>query len=388
MTAPDVDRRTAVALARLVEPGSWPVHDAVLAHGAQEVLAALSRGLGIGAVSATTAEGAQVRNAGADPDGDLRRLAQSGGRLVLPADDEWPSHRLSWRRSAPGLQAPPLALFVRGGPALSTVVERSVALVGARASTAYGEHVASDLGLGLADRGCTVVSGGAYGIDGAAHRGALSSQCAPTVAVLACGVDVAYPRGHDRLLAGVAERGLLVSEHVPGSSPTRLRFLVRNRLIAALSRGTVVVEAALRSGSLSTAGRAHDLTRHVMAVPGPVTSALSAGCHALLQGPPSAHLVSGVDDVLALVGDLGVDDAPVRRGPERARDRLSETVRRVLDAVPVRGGAGEATLARDAGVPVLVVQQVMPPLLIAGLVQRSETGWRLTALGAEKPRRR
>ncbi len=384
----DGERRAAVALARLVEPGSWPVHDAVLTHGTQEVLAALSRGRTIGAVSATFAEGARTRGDEVDLDADLRRLEQAGGRLVLSTDDEWPAHRLTWRRAAPGLQAPPLALFVRGGPALSTVVERSVAVVGARASTAYGEHVAAALGLGLADRGCAVVSGGAYGIDGAAHRGALASERAPTVAVLACGVDVAYPRGNDRLLARVAERGLLVSEHVPGSPPTRLRFLVRNRLIAALSRGTVVVEAALRSGSLSTAGRAQELDRHVMAVPGPVTSALSAGCHALLQGPPAAHLVTGVDDVLALVGDLGVDLAPVRRGPERPRDGLSETVRRVLDAVPVRGGAGEATLARDAGVPVLVVQQVMPPLLIAGLVQRAETGWCLTALGAEKPARR
>lgn len=387
MTASDDDRWTAAALARLVEPGSWAVHDTVLARGAQEVLAALVRGHSIGAVSAAVAEGAQTRGAGADPSADLCRLERAGGRVLLPSDDEWPAHRLTWSRSGAGLQAPPLVLFVRGGPTLSTVVERSVAVVGARASTAYGDRVAGELGLGLADRRCTVVSGGAYGIDGAAHRGALSSERAPTVAVLACGVDVAYPRGNERLLARVAEDGLLISEHVPGSSPTRLRFLVRNRLIAALSRGTVVVEAALRSGSLSTAGRAHDLTRHVMAVPGPVTSALSAGCHALLQGPPAAHLVTGVDDVLALVGDLGVDQAPVRRGRERARDALSETVRRVLDAVPVRGGAGEATLARDAGVPVLVVQQVMPPLLIAGLVQRSETGWRLTALGAEKPAR-
>jgi DNA processing protein len=352
------------------------------------VLAALERGQAVGAVSAVVAEGARNRLEGSDPDLDLQQLARSGGGVVLPSDPEWPASRLTWSRSGPALQAPPLALFVRGRPGLAGVVERSVAVVGARAATTYGEHVAAELGLGLADRGCTVVSGGAYGIDGAAHRGALTSTGAPTLAVLACGVDVAYPRGNDRLLARIGEEGLLVSEHVPGSSPTRLRFLVRNRLIAALSRGTVVVEAALRSGSLSTAGRAQDLTRHVMAVPGPVTSSMSGGCHALLQGPPPAQLVTGVDDVLALVGDLGTDDAPVRRGPARARDGLSETVRRVLDAVPVRGGAGEATLAREAGVPVLVVQQVLPPLLVAGLVQRSETGWRLTPLGAEKPARR
>ena len=167
-----------------------------------------------------------------------------------------------------------------------------------------------------------------------------------------------------------------------------MRFLVRNRLIAALSRGTVVVEAALRSGSLSTAGRARDLLRPVMAVPGPVTSALSAGCHALLRraegDEPAAELVTGCREVLAAVSPVGEHDDSAVRGPERARDALPEVVRGVLDALPVRGGAGEATIARDAGVPVLVVQQVLPPLLVAGLVERCETGWRLSPLGAAR----
>ena len=376
-----------MSLGRLVEPGSWPVYDAVRAHGAVEVVAALSTGRRIGAVTETVAQGALARAEGVAEQGlsagqDLERLTAAGGRLVLPGDAEWPEHRLTWLRS-PSLPAPPLALQVRGPARLGDTVDRSVAVVGARAATAYGELVAAELAAGLTDRGWTVVSGGAYGIDGAAHRGALASGRGPTVAVLACGVDVAYPRGNDRLLHGIAASGLVVSEHPPGSSPTRLRFLVRNRLIAALSVGTVVVEAALRSGSLSTAGRAADLSRHVMAVPGPVTSALSAGCHALLRD--SAVLVCGVREVLAQVGRLGDDDAPPQRGPEQPRDGLSELVRRVLDAVPVRGGSGEATLARDAGVPVATVQQVMPPLLVAGLVQRNDTGWRLTALGAGRP---
>lgn len=377
------ERLARLSLARIVEPGAWPVHEAVQAHGAQEVLAALREGRRVGRVTQAVAQGAQARARGLDPDEDLRRLVAAGGRVVLPSDDEWPAHRLTWA-AGPSLPAPPLALHVRGEHLLGDAVEQSVAVVGARAATAYGEHVATELGIGLTDRGWVVVSGGAYGIDGAAHRGALASGRGPTLAVLACGVDIAYPRGNDRLLARIGEQGLLVSEHPPGVSPTRMRFLVRNRLIAALSRGTVVVEAALRSGSLSTAGRARDLNRQVMAVPGPVTSALSAGCHALVRDR-QAELVSGVREILALVGKLGADDAPVERGPERPRDALPELVRQVLDAVPVRGGAGEATIARDAGVPVLVVQQVMPPLLIAGLVQRSETGWRLTALGAEKP---
>ena len=377
-----------IMLPRLVEPGSWPVYDAVQAHGAVEVVAALSAGRRIGAVTDAVAQGARARAEGIaeqrlSAEQDLHRLAAAGGRLVLPGAEEWPEERLIWSRT-PSLPAPPLALQVRGGPRLADTVQRSVAVVGARAATAYGELVAGELAVGLTDRGWTVISGGAYGIDGAAHRGALASGRGPTLAVLACGVDVAYPRGNDRLLGQIAQTGLVVSEHPPGSAPTRLRFLVRNRLIAALSVGTVVVEAALRSGSLSTAGRAGDLSRHVMAVPGPVTSALSAGCHALLR-EQAAVLVTGVREVLAQVGRLGDDDAPAQRGPEQPRDGLSELVCRVLDAVPVRGGAGEAMLARAAGVPVGTVQQIMPPLLVAGLVQRCDTGWRLTALGASRP---
>jgi len=386
----DPDRLARLALSRVAEPGSWPVHDAVRAQGAEQVWALLREGRSSPQLSAALVQGAAARAQGYDVTADAARLAACGGRLLRPGDDEWPEQRLRWPRGGPQLAAPPLTLHVRGPRLLAEVVESSVALVGARAATAYGEHVASELALGLTDRGVAVVSGGAYGIDGAAHRAALSGGRAPTVAVLACGVDVAYPRGHDRLLARIAEQGLLVSEHPPGASPTRVRFLVRNRLIAALTAGTVVVEAALRSGSLSTAGRARELVRHVMAVPGPVTSAMSAGCHALLRGQHGeepAQLVTSAADVLALVGRMG-EDGPEQRGPERVRDGLPELVQQVLEAVPVRGGAGEAGIAREAGVPVLAVQQVMPPLLVAGLVERCETGWRLTALGAGRPAER
>ncbi len=383
---PPAERLARLALSRLAEPGAWPVHDAVEEVGAAAVVGQLREGRAALGISPALAAAAQARATHVDAAADLARLAEVGGRLVCPGDEEWPAARLTWTRRGALLQAPPLALVVRGSLRLDEAVERSVALVGARAASAYGEHVAGELVTGLADEGVTVVSGGAYGIDGAAHRGALASGRAPTVAVLACGVDVAYPRGHDRLLARVAERGLLVSEHPPGATPTRVRFLVRNRLIAALSRGTVVVEAALRSGSLSTAGRARDLLRPVMAVPGPVTSALSAGCHALLRRAegeePAAELVTGCREVLAAVSPVGEHDAAPVRGRDRPRDALPELVRTVLEAVPLRGGSGEATIARDAGVPVLAVQQVLPPLLVAGLVERSETGWRLSPLGA------
>ena len=195
-------------------------------------------------------------------------------------------------------------LQIAQGAALKPLGDVAAAMgIGTHLMEAYGEHVAAALGLGLADRGCSVVSGGAYGIDAAAHRGALTSGRAPTIAVLACGVDVAYPRGNDRLLAGIAGRGLLVSEHPPGSSPLRMRFLVRNRLIAGLAAGTVVVEAGLRSGAQRTAADARALGRPVMAVPGPVTSGRSAGCHRMIRD--GAVLVTRVEEVLEEVGRIG-----------------------------------------------------------------------------------
>jgi DNA processing protein len=258
-----------------------------------------------------------------------------------------------------------------------------VAIVGARAATPYGTHVTTEMAFALAEAGVSVLSGGAYGIDGAAHQGALTAKQAPTVAVLACGPDIAYPRGHDRLFAQIAERGLLVSEVPPGASVTRVRFLVRNRLVAALAAGTVVVEAALRSGSLSTASRALDLGRPVMAVPGPVTSAQSAGCHEYIRSK-GVVLVTDAADVLEVIGAIGEHTLAPKRGSVHPRDALEELARRVLDAVPVRSAIGVARIAQGAGVSALVVQQVLPALLGAGLIEQRDGGWRLTALGGSR----
>ncbi|MCA1711145.1 MAG: DNA-processing protein DprA [Actinobacteria bacterium] len=378
------ERQARSTLTRLCEPGSWAVHDAVEAEGAEEVVARLSAGKPVGRIPATAVEGARLRAEQYDPAGDAAALTRCGARLLCPGDDEWPEHRLTWFPNMK--EAPPLALHVRGPAHLADVVERSVGIVGARAASAYGVHVAGELALGLADRGWTVLSGAAYGVDGAAHSGALcSAEGAGTVAVLASGVDVPYPKGHDRLITRIAEHGLLVSEVPPGSPPTRLRFLVRNRLIAALSLGTVVVEAAVRSGSLTTARQARELNRVVMAVPGPVTSGTAAGSNALLRG--DALCVTRAAEVLEAVGAYGADAAENQRAPETARDALSETVRQVLDAVPVRDWAGESTIARAAGLPALTVLQVLPPLEVAGLVERGMSGWRLTGLGAGRPAR-
>jgi DNA processing protein len=251
---------------------------------------------------------------------------------------------------------------------------KSVALVGARACTEYGAHIAATLAADLAERGWVVVSGGAYGVDGAAHRGALGAGGA-TVAVLACGVDRPYPRGHSRLIGRIAEQGLVVGELPPGEHPTPSRFIVRNRVIAALTRGTVVIEAAHRSGSLATARAAGRLGRFVMGVPGPVTSALSAGVHELLRG--EALLVSDAADVVELVGDMGAL-APDRRGPVLPRDLLEPAARRILAALPARGTASAAEIARGAQTTQDDAVGRLYELRSLGYVERHGDGWKLT----------
>lgn len=383
----DEERLARLALARVAEPGSHAVHLALQQAPATEVWAALKAGAPLGQLGQRALDGLATRLDGYEPERDLERLGDLHARIVCPGDDEWPTG-LDWalgRMTGDVTEmAPPWVLLVRGPHNLRRATDQSVSIVGARAATSYGTQVSTELAFTLAEARIGVVSGGAYGIDGAAHRGALTAKVAPTVAVLACGSDIAYPRGHDRLLAQVAESGLVVSEVPPGSAPTRMRFLVRNRLVAALTDGTVVVEAALRSGSLSTAGRAFDLGRPVMAVPGPVTSAQSAGCHDLIRNK-GAVLVTDAAQVLEVVGRMGEHLLAPKRGAVHPRDGLDATVRRVLDATPVRSAVGVARLARTAGVSALVVQQVLPSLLVAGLVEQRDGGWRLTALGGSKP---
>lgn len=225
----------------------------------------------------------------------LEETYRAGARLIIPEDDEWPTDAFN------GLDDPPFALWAHGPLKLNQAAANGVAIVGARSSTAYGERVATDMAYGLTELGYVIVSGGAYGIDTAAHRGALVADDGRTVAVLPCGVDVAYPKAHADLFDRIAGTGLLVSEYRPGATPQRERFLARNRLIAALSAGTVVVEASERSGSLNTASRAYGLGRVLMAVPGPVASAMSAGPHLLIRN--GAELVTNAGDVATVLSD-------------------------------------------------------------------------------------
>jgi len=367
----DDDRLARALLCRVAEPGEPELTRAVAARGAPAVVADLLAGR----LRNRAALHWQARVPTARPERDLDVAEALGARFLIPGDAEWPD-RLSDLSRLPGDHGGvPIGLWVRGDPDLRAVCRRSVAIVGARASTAYGEYVASEFALGLVDRGWAVVSGGAYGIDGAAHRGALSGD-GVTVAVLACGVDVAYPRGHAALIGRIMSGGLVVSEWPPGCAPMRHRFLVRNRVIAALTAGTVVVEAAIRSGSLSTANRARDLSRHVMAVPGPITSTMSAGANELLRQPETTCVTSAAD-VVELVGSIGDDLAPLLDVPRDPRDDLDSIARRVLDAVPVRRPAGPASIARTAGVDPIQVNRALGGLAARGFVERADAGWRL-----------
>jgi DNA processing protein len=221
----------------------------------------------------------------------LRATARFGVQLVTPDSDYWPKGMNDLGNAAP------FALWVRGNAELLAGSDQ-IAIVGARAATGYGEHVTMELAAGLSDRGRTIVSGAAYGIDGMAHRATLASH-GNTIAYLAGGVDRYYPSGHDALLTHIAEEGAVVSEMPVSSPPTKWRFLSRNRLIAAATHAIVVVEAGWRSGSLNTAGHAQQLGRPVGAVPGPVTSAASAGCHRLIRDY-GAILVTNADEAAEL----------------------------------------------------------------------------------------
>ena len=308
---------------------------------------------------------------------DLETLARRDGRLLTPDDAEWPHLAFASFGGIPVRDKPqgrpPLALWLIGPHQLDEVAGRAAAIVGTRAATAYGEHVAADLSAGLAEHDVTIVSGGAYGIDGAAHRAALAAD-GITVAVLAGGVDVLYPAGHSALLHRIANNGLLISEYPPGVRPARHRFLTRNRLVAALAGATVVVEAGLRSGAASTAAWARALGRVVCAVPGPVTSAASAGCHVLLRS--GAELVTRADEVREIIGRAGefADELP---HPADPLDALSEAERLVYEALPARGARTPDEIAVAAGLPAAGVLGSLAMLEIAGLAQRQDGRWRI-----------
>ncbi|CNE11267.1 DNA protecting protein DprA [Mycobacterium tuberculosis] len=373
------DERTARAtLTAVAEPGDAFLNRIIERCGPEEALETIRTGRLPGTIDATPKEVQRlgqwrIRLIAAEPDQDMAVCARFRGRLVCPGDPEWPTTLDDLGSGRP------YALWLRGPGDLRYCCLRSVAVVGSRAASPYGLRAAADLASDLADDGWTVISGGALGIDAAAHRGALAADGA-TVAVLANGVDVPYPASNEGLFAEMARRSLLVSESPPGTHPHRLRFLVRNRVIAALSRGTVIVEAEARSGALNTAGWASKLGRVVMAVPGPITSRSSAGCHRLLR-EGDATLVTRPAEIIETVGRIGADLAPPPDTPVLPRDRLEPVTRSVLEAFPARGAAGPAQLAVTAGVDLTTVNAKLGLLSAAGFIERAQSGWRLTRSG-------
>ncbi|MGI3785699.1 MAG: DNA-processing protein DprA, partial [Janthinobacterium lividum] len=304
-----------------------------------------------------------------------------GVRFVVPGDEEWPGglDDLAGLEPVQRRGGVPLGLWLSGPGLLAALAERSVAVVGSRAATAYGNGVAADLGADLADAGFTVVSGGAFGIDAAAHRGALAVG-GPSVGVVANGVDVAYPPGNARIFETLEARHLVVSELPPGSHPTRVRFLARNRLIAALSCGTVVVEAAIRSGARNTAGWAAALNRPLMAVPGPVHSAASVGPHLMVRSG-QAVLVTRAVEVLELVSAAGQHLLGQDQGPVRRTDALDPTRLGVFEALSVRRWRTPGELATATGVRVPVCLAALTELESLGLATGDVRGWRATPTG-------
>ncbi|MBS2962829.1 DNA-processing protein DprA [Actinocrinis puniceicyclus] len=347
------DRLARLALNHAVEPADQHLGRLLEAHGPRRVLAAIRAGQ-LPDLDADPARrdrladrcaGLRLRLEPGRVEAGLAAAEAVGARFVTPLDRDWPA-----RLDDLGPQRP-IGLWVAGNWCAETTARgddaahpQPLSIVGARACSGYGSHVAGLLGADLASAGACVVSGAAIGIDAAAHRGALAVG-GSTIAVLACGIDRVYPRVHESLLRAIAQRGAVLSELPPGAAPTRFRFLHRNRLIAALGVGTVVVEAARRSGSLLTARLAGELGRAVMAVPGPVTSEQSVGAHELIRD--GAILVATAAQVQEACANLA-DAPPTPARPSRARAADTSDEPPAVGRARTRARPGRAASAEPA----------------------------------------
>ncbi|MGC2977101.1 DNA-processing protein DprA [Brevibacterium sp. FAM 25378] len=397
---PHEEVRAAIAsLLRIGEPGDGLLKrlvDGIGPVAAQAIIVAVGRGetsahdavQGLATTGIEAAEHGQMSDAidrwsvrageAGAVGNDLDKIARIGGRLVIPDDDEWP-------RMLDDLgPAAPLGLWVRGAASLRTVLARAVAVVGARAASNYGTKCASDLAWDLAAHGITVVSGGAFGIDAAAHRAAIARE-APTVAFMAGGVDRFYPAANAELFEQILTTGAIVSETAPGMTPMRHRFLLRNRLIAASAQVSVIVEAGWRSGALNTARHALELSRKVAAYPGSVYSASSTGAHRLVR-EHEAELVTCSDDVIALIDDdipALFDTAAVATASANGdsvpssdpREALDEREKICLNALTVSKPLDVGIIASRAGLTIADALNSLTALDLAGLAARRDTGW-------------
>lgn len=366
----DTEDRTALALLMAVtEPGDPKVGEALDRWGPVELIERVRDGAG----GFPGARAIRLRLDGADVAAQLARADVMGAVLLGRNDPGWPTQLDDLGAGRP------YGLWTLGPVSLRPALLRSVAIVGSRTASSYGAHVAGDLGADLAERGWAVVSGAALGIDAAAHRGALAGG-GPTLAVLACGLDVPYPIAHARLLDQIAQEGSVISEYGFGTVPARHRFLTRNRVIAALTRGTVVVEAAVRSGARTTARYAEELGRVLMAVPGPVTSVTSAGSNELLR-TRQAVAVTRAEEVIEDLGRIGADLAPARPRESRPHDGLSKRQAEVIEALPARRPAPVDEVARRCGLEPAAATAELGQLALLGMVERIDGGWRPTRLG-------
>lgn len=389
--ARDIERRSRAALSRLMEPQDAAGLALVQVAGAvdalriatgevaagpdmeREITALLTDG-GSAAVWAGMANALKrwkPRVPDLAPERDLETMARLGGRLIIPSDDLWPAQLADL-----GIQEP-ICLWWRGQEQRLPDAATAVAIVGSRDSTSYGASVTGDMAYSLAQRGFTVVSGGAYGIDAHAHRAALAgaSDSLPTIAVMAGGVDRFYPSGNEDLLRAVCNQGAVLAEVPPGSAPTRYRFLQRNRIIAALSAVTVVVEARWRSGALNTAHHAETLGRAVGAVPGSVHSANSAGCHRLLRDG-GAVCVTDAAEVAELAGPSGSALPDARQGQAAVQDGLTLEDLILLDALPLRSTTSVEKLSTVAGLGQESVRAGLGRLGLLGLAVSERGGWK------------
>lgn len=377
---PDDPRQALMLLSSTVEPGDAELDDLLDDVGPIEAVKRIWEGeVPERLQRITSATVACTR----DPRERCEALAGAteacGSRVLVPDDPEWPDQLrdllLVCDTDEPHLR-PPRCLWVRGKGDLAEMCRRSVAIVGARAASEYGQHVADGLAADLAEAGWTVVSGGAFGIDRAAHLGSLA-RGGPTVAVLASGLEQPYPQANRSMFELIVQQGLLVSEWPPSSSPMRHRFLTRNRVIAALAAGTVVVEAGVRSGARNTARHAAELGRVLMFTPGPVTSSASIGVHQLARDPWEARLVTRAEEVIEDVTGIGGPMAPAPPSPTRAFDRLTEIQARLVEALPRGYVVDEGRLAAAAGVPVVTAAETLDQLRGLGWVELVDGRWRL-----------
>lgn len=313
-----------------------------------------------------------------NPDPALAYISKRGGRFLIPENEHWPSALADLG------DCEPLGLWVLGNAVLPSM-EKMISIVGSREATAYGSSATRLLVQKSRSMGLTILSGGAYGIDAQAHSEALESPGSgiSTVAVLAGGLDRFYPAGNIDLLTRIADQGALISEMPPGMRPNRYRFLHRNRLIAALTKVTIVVEARYRSGALSTANHAHDIGRMVGAVPGPINSPSSAGCHRLIKETPTL-LIDSPEDLEALYGHHMAGTQKTETSEQTQKlDMLSVEELLVYEALPIQGRTNASHLTHITGLAIPSIAGILSQLERAGLAEQNTAGWRKQANTAE-----